>query len=77
MEEVYTDTTERTEQIEGEIRALKQLLSQSDYKAMKYFEGQLSEEEYSNVKEQRKMFRAKINRLESELENMEGGTGWA
>ena len=67
MEEKNT-IKERVEQAESEIRALKQLLAQSDYKAMKFFEGWISEEEYLPVKMQREEYRMQINILEEELE---------
>lgn len=68
MEERNIDTRTRAEQIDGEIRALKQLLAQSDYKAMKFFEGWISEEEYLPVKMKREEYRMQINILEEELE---------
>ena len=49
------------------ISELKQYLSQTDYQAIKYSEGQLSEEEYAPMKAQRQAWRDEINRLE-ELE---------
>ena len=47
-----------------EIRELKQKLSQTDYKAIKYAEGQLTEEEYQETKTQRQTWRDRINELE-------------
>lgn len=58
---------EQTNKIEGDILALKQLLSASDYKALKYSEGLLTEEEYAETKIYRQQLRFKINQLESEL----------
>ena len=48
------------------INELKELLSTSDYKAIKYAEGELTEEEYAPVKAQRRAWRAEINSLEQQ-----------
>lgn len=56
------------EQIESEIRGLKQLLSATDYKALKHADGVISDEEYEPTKELRIMYRQQINDLEAELE---------
>ncbi len=50
-----------------QIADLKQKLIDTDYKAIKYAEGVMSEEEYAPIKEQRQSWRDEINRLESEL----------
>ena len=50
-----------------EITALKRLLKQSDYKAIKYAEGLLTAEEYEPIKQQRQAWRNQINQLEAEL----------
>ena len=50
-----------------EIQQLKKLLSDSDYKAIKYAEGQISEEEYSEIKSVRQGYRDRINYLEGLL----------
>jgi hypothetical protein len=57
----------RIEEINGEIRALKQILANSDYKAIKYAEGVMTENEYAETKKLRKEIRIKINQLEEEL----------
>lgn len=57
----------RAEQINGEITALKQLLTNSDYKALKYSEGLISDIEYAEIKNYRENLRAQINQLEEEL----------
>lgn len=49
------------------IIALKQKLQQTDYKAIKYSEGWLTEEEYAETKAERQRIREEINRLEQEL----------
>lgn len=53
--------------IESEIAGLKQILASSDYKALKYAEGQISEEDYAEIRDQRQSLRDKINELEAEL----------
>lgn len=53
-----------------EIFSLKQLLNDTDYQAIKYAEGQISEEEYAPIKEQRQAWRDRINELETELEKL-------
>lgn len=50
--------------IDSEINALKNLLSQTDYQALKFAEGSLSAEEYEEVKEKRQSFRDRINELQ-------------
>ena len=50
-----------------EIAQLKKQLSDTDYKAIKYAEGQLTEEEYSPTRSQRAEWRARINELEALL----------
>ena len=47
------------------IAELKQMLINTDYKAIKYAEGQLSSEEYESVKLQRQAWRDEINDLEA------------
>ena len=50
-----------------EITQLKKQLSDTDYKAIKYAEGQLTEEEYAPTRSQRAEWRARINELEALL----------
>lgn len=47
-----------------EIQQLKSKLTETDYKAIKYAEGLLSEEEYAETKAQRQAWRDRINELE-------------
>lgn len=54
-------------EIQGEINALKQLLANSDYKAIKHSEGEISEEEYAPIRRQRQTWRRRINELEGQL----------
>ena len=50
-----------------EITQLKKQLSDTDYKAIKYAEGQISESEYASVKAERQGYRDRINELEGLL----------
>ena len=47
------------------ISQLKSLLVETDYKAIKYAEGWLTEEEYEPIKQQRQEWREEINNLEN------------
>ena len=51
------------------IAELKQKLQETDYKAIKYAEGELSSEEYAETKAQRRAWREEINKLEEELKD--------
>lgn len=59
---------DRSEEIQGEINALKQLLANSDYKAIKHSEGEMSEEEFAPIRIQRQSWRDRINELEEQME---------
>ena len=58
---------ERIDTINAEITALKSLLTDTDYKALKHADGVMSDEEYEPICQQRKEWRDKINALETEL----------
>lgn len=63
---------ERTrESIQAEINAMKILLNQTDYKALKHADGVISDEEYAETAAQRNEWRAKINDLEEEMEGLD------
>lgn len=64
VEEIKAD--EATE-INRQIRELKQKLFDTDYKAIKYAEGLLTDEEYAEAKAQREEWRSAINKLEERL----------
>ena len=49
------------------IHRLKAMLRQTDYQAIKYAEGVLTEEEYAPIKAKRQAWRDEINELENEL----------
>lgn len=56
------------EEILTEINSYKQLLSQSDYKCLKYAEGALTDEEFAPTHAKREEWRERINELEDMLE---------
>nr|DAL67062.1 MAG TPA: Gas vesicle protein G [Caudoviricetes sp.] len=58
---------EKRMEIESEITGLKQILASTDYKALKYAEGQITEKDYEETKQERQSLRDKINELEAEL----------
>lgn len=55
---------------EAEINACKNILAQTDYKALKHSDGALTDEEYAPVKSKRAILRERINQLETEIETM-------
>ena len=58
------------EQYQSEIIKLKKYLSDTDYKAIKFAEGELTESDYQEVKLQRHDARVRINELESLIEQL-------
>ena len=58
------------EQYQSEIVELKKYLFDTDYKAIKFAEGELSEEAYREDKSQRHDARVRINELESLIEEL-------
>lgn len=67
-----TKTARTREQIEAEIRGLQQLLTATDYKALKHADGVISDEEYEETRQLRIDYRRQINDLEAEFEAAEG-----
>ena len=65
IEELHNDDIQA---INREISELKKKLSDTDYKAIKYSEGLLTDKEYAEVKAQRQAWRDEINRLEEKLQ---------
>ena len=65
IEELHNDDIQ---DIHREINELKKRLFDTDYKAIKYSEGWLTDEEYAEVKAQREEWRKRINELEASLE---------
>lgn len=56
-----------------EIQQLKKQLSDTDYKAIKYAEGELTAEEYAPDKEQRAYWRQRINLIQKEFDLSQQG----
>lgn len=52
----------------AEITALKSLLNDTDYQAIKHSEGELSDTDYAPIRLRRAAWRARINELESVLQ---------
>lgn len=65
----YTDAELRKINAEKRIEELKGFLFSSDYQAIKFAEGELSAEEYAQMKAQRQGWRAEINLLEANLKS--------
>ena len=61
-------------EIQAEINAYKQLLAQTDYKAIKFAEGAISAEDYEEIKQTRQGYRDEINALEAEIVRIEGNS---
>lgn len=59
-----SETDLQKEQYQSEITTLKKQLSATDYKAIKYAEGVLTDEEYQETGIKRQVWRARINELE-------------
>lgn len=59
------------ELIQMEIGQCKLELAGSDYKVLKYLEGQLSDDEYLEIKEKRIEWRNRINELEERLTDLQ------
>lgn len=58
-------------EIESKIAGLKQILTSTDYKALKHADGVLSDAEYEETKQFRQSLRDQINELEAELSAVE------
>lgn len=66
----YTENELIYRNAEQEITELKQFLFATDYQAIKYAEGVLSEEDYAAMKQQRQEWRQRINELELIINNI-------
>lgn len=64
-EEEIAEIEEQTTAPEQQILDLKQMLDDTDYQAIKYTEGWLTDEEYAPIKKQRQAWRDEINRLQN------------
>lgn len=69
---MQTDSDIRIAEVRLEITRLKHLLADSDYKAIKFAEGEMTAEDYESTKTQRKAWRAEINALEDEIIGLGG-----
>lgn len=58
------------QQAQVRITELKAYLSATDYQAIKFAEGELSAEDYADMKAQRAEWRAEINQLEEKTNNL-------
>lgn len=68
----YTDDELKRINARKYIEQYKLLLSETDYKAIKYAEGWYSEEEYKSTKELRESYREKIRECEEIINEFEG-----
>ena len=68
-----TEDEKLIEQYQSEIVELKKYLFDTDYKAIKFAEGEITESDYREVKSQRHDARVRINELESLIEELEKG----
>lgn len=67
----YSETQLLIQQYEKEINSYKQKLADSDYKAIKYAEGEISAEDYQPIKVERQSHRSRINELQDLIKEME------
>lgn len=65
-----TEDEKLIEQYQSEIIELKKYLSDTDYKAIKFAEGEITESDYQEVKAQRHDARTRINELEARIEEL-------
>lgn len=63
----YTEEEIARRAAKSEISELKAKLRETDYQAIKYAEGMLSEDEYAPMKAQRQVWRDRINALEVQI----------
>lgn len=68
----YTDSELKHLKNEIELNKLKQLLAESDYKAIKYAEGYYTEEEYKPIREYRESLREQIRDIIDNKDKKEG-----
>ena len=64
---LYTDAELTVQVSKKRIAALKALLQATDYQAIKYAEGFISETDYLPIKQVRQSYRNKINELEAQI----------
>jgi len=66
----FSDSKLLIDEYSTRIVELKKLLSETDYRAIKYAEGEYTEEEYAPYKALRKSYRDEINHLEEEISKL-------
>lgn len=69
MNDLYSKYGREDLLIAEQIAELKQKLSDTDYKALKHMEGYYTDEQWEQIKAERKALREQINELENQLEN--------
>lgn len=69
--DLYTESELAIAANKKRITELKSLLKATDYQAIKYAEGFISETDYAQIKAQRQAWRDEINALEAELASKE------
>lgn len=69
--DLYTESELSIADKKKRINELKALLKATDYQAIKYAEGFISEADYAPIKAQRQAWRDEINALETELTSKE------
>lgn len=61
------EAIEAKTKLENELKVYEKNLSDTDYKAIKYAEGWITEEEYSTIKAERQSYRDKVNEIRLKL----------
>lgn len=61
------DALEKKESLIKEIESLKKTLASLDYHTLKHVDGEMTDEEYEPIKQQKIQLRARINEIESQL----------
>lgn len=74
--DIEIDTTaiakaEQVKELKAQILKLKKQLASTDYQAIKYAEGRITEEEFLPISEQRQLWRDEINNLEAQIAELE------
>ena len=67
----FTPTNPRIYEIQERLQAIKMELQSTDYKAIKYAEGEYTQEEYQDTLNLRKSLRDEYNALEKELNTLD------
>ena len=71
VEELYNLAEKRLFEIEQRLLQLKNALWETDFKAIKYFEGYYTEQEYAPIKAEREEWRNEIRALEKEMAELQ------